>query len=128
MKLMSSRLIAALAIMVAANSFAVFTARAGTVIDDWASIKAPPPPELKAVTIDPKTTALLLLDFVHPICSEQTKPRCVASLPAIKKLLDEARTNHVMVVYSTAGHDDRQGYLGGYRADAGRAGRQLPPR
>jgi nicotinamidase-related amidase len=103
MKLMSSRLIAALAMTIAASSFAVATARAGTVIDDWASIKAPPPPELKAVTVDPKTTALLLLDFVHPICSEQTKPRCVASLPAMKKLLAEARASHVMVVYSTAG-------------------------
>ncbi|MGA8357858.1 MAG: isochorismatase family cysteine hydrolase [Xanthobacteraceae bacterium] len=103
MKLISSRLIAALAITVAANSFAVATARAGTVIDDWASIKAPPPPELKAVTVDPKTTALLLLDFVHPICNEQTKPRCVVSLPAMKKLLAQARASHVMVVYSTAG-------------------------
>jgi nicotinamidase-related amidase len=76
---------------------------AQTVIDDWASIKAPPPPELKSVTVDPKTTALLMLDFVHPICDPQKKPRCVASLPAMKKLLAEARANHVMVVFSTAG-------------------------
>jgi nicotinamidase-related amidase len=74
-----------------------------TVIDDWANIKVPPPPELKSVTVDPKTTALLMLDFVHPICDPQKKPRCVASLPAMKKLLAEARTNHVMVVFSTAG-------------------------
>jgi nicotinamidase-related amidase len=80
------------------------SAHAGTVIDDWADIKAPPPPELKSVTVEPATTALLLLDFVHPICNAQTKPRCVASLPAMKKLLAEARANHVMVVYSTAGN------------------------
>lgn len=78
-------------------------ATAQTVIDDWSSIKAPPAPELKSVTVDPKTTALLLLDFVHPICDPQKKPRCVASLPAMKKLLAEARANHVMVVFSTAG-------------------------
>jgi nicotinamidase-related amidase len=84
-------------------SLATAPARAGTVIDDWAGIKAPPPPELKTVTVDPSTTALLLLDFVHPICDPQKKPRCVASLPAMKKLLGEARANHVMVVYSTAG-------------------------
>src|ERR1700761_2675513 len=78
-------------------------ARAQTVIDDWASIKAPPPPQLQSVTLDPQTTALLLLDFVHPICDPQNKPRCVASLPAMKKLLAEARANHVMVVFSTAG-------------------------
>ena len=85
-------------------SLATAPASAQTVIDDWANIKAPPPPELKPVTVDPKTTALLLLDFVHPICDPQKKPRCVASLPAMKKLLAEARANHVMVVFSTAGN------------------------
>jgi nicotinamidase-related amidase len=103
MKLMSSRLIAALAMTVVASSFVAAAARAGTVIDDWTNIKAPPPPELKPVTVEPNTTALLLLDFTHPICDPQKKPRCVASLPAMKKLLAQARANHVMVVYSTAG-------------------------
>ncbi|HTV38405.1 MAG TPA: isochorismatase family cysteine hydrolase [Xanthobacteraceae bacterium] len=79
-------------------------ARAANVIDDWANIKAAPPPALQSVTVDPKTTALLMLDFTHPICNEKTKPRCVASLPAMKKLLAEARDNHVMVVFSTAGN------------------------
>ena len=103
MKLMSTRLFAAVAMAVAASSFMAAAARAGTVIDDWANIKAPPPPELKPVTVEPSTTALLLLDFVHPICDPQKKPRCVASLPAMKKLLAQARANHVMVVFSTAG-------------------------
>jgi len=103
MKLMSSRLIAALAMTVVASSFVAAAARAGTVIDDWTNIKAPPPPELKPVTVEPNTTALLLLDFTHQICDPQKKPRCVASLPAMKKLLAQARANHVMVVYSTAG-------------------------
>ena len=79
------------------------SARAGTVIDDWYKIKVQPPPELHAVTVEPKTTALLMLDFVHAICNEKTRPRCVASLPAMAKLLHEARAHHVMVVYSTAG-------------------------
>ncbi len=104
MKLMSTRLFAAVAMAVAASSFMAAAARAGTVIDDWANIKAPPPPELKPVTVEPSTTALLLLDFVHPICDPQKKPRCVASLPAMKKLLAQARANHVMVVFSTAGN------------------------
>jgi nicotinamidase-related amidase len=103
MKLMSSRLIAALAMTVVASSFVAAAARAGTVIDDWTNIKAPPPPELKPVTVEPNTTALLLLDFTHQICDPQKKPRCVASLPAMKNLLAQARANHVMVVYSTAG-------------------------
>jgi nicotinamidase-related amidase len=77
--------------------------QAANVIDDWAKIGVPPPPELKSVTVDPQTTALLVLDFTHQICNEKNKPRCVASLPAVKKLLARARENHVLVVYSTAG-------------------------
>jgi nicotinamidase-related amidase len=74
-----------------------------SIIDEWASVKAPPAPPLKPVTVEPKTTALLMLDFVHQICDPQKKPRCVASLPAMKKLLAEARAHQVMVVFSTAG-------------------------
>jgi nicotinamidase-related amidase len=76
---------------------------AANVIDDWAKIDVPPPPELKSVTVDPQTTALLVLDFTQQICN-QKKPRCVASLPAVKNLLARARENHVSVVYSTAGN------------------------
>jgi nicotinamidase-related amidase len=87
---------------------AVFTAatpvHAANVIDDWAKIEVPPPPELKSVTVDQQTTALLVLDFVHQICNEQNKPRCVASLPVVKNLLARARENHLLVVYSTAGN------------------------
>jgi hypothetical protein len=44
-----------------------------TIVDEWASIKAPAAPELKSATLDPKTTALLVLDFVNPNCS--SRPR-----------------------------------------------------
>lgn len=71
-----------------------------TIIDEWATIKTPPAPELKPVTVDPKTTALLLLDFVKQSCNMQRRPRCVASLPATKKFLAEARAHHVLVIYS----------------------------
>jgi hypothetical protein len=30
-----------------------------TIIDEWPNVKAPPPPELKSVRLDPKTTALI---------------------------------------------------------------------
>ncbi len=54
------------------------------------------------MTVDPKTTALLLLDFLPSFyCSDD--PRCVATLPAMKKLLAEARAHGMLVVYSTAG-------------------------
>ncbi len=37
---------------------------AQTIVDEWTNVKAPPAPVLKDVTVDPKTTALLMLDFV----------------------------------------------------------------
>ena len=74
--------------------------RAETVIDEWQSIKAPPAPELKAVTLDPKTTALLVIDLIKQLCNEQRRPRCVASIPKVQKLLAEARAKGVTVIYT----------------------------
>jgi len=30
-----------------------------TIIDEWSNVEAPPAPQLKTVTLDPQTTALL---------------------------------------------------------------------
>ena len=77
---------------------------AQTIIDEWATVKAPPAPELKPVTIgNPKETALLMLDFVKQICSPQARPRCVASLPKVQGLLKEANAKGVQVIHSLAG-------------------------
>ncbi|MGO9786658.1 MAG: isochorismatase family protein [Stellaceae bacterium] len=88
--------LAALAALLGAAS----PGHAQTIIDEWPSIKAPPAPELTAVTIDPKTTALLELDFIKQTCNNDHRPRCVASLPKAKKFLDAARAHGVFVVYS----------------------------
>lgn len=77
--------------------------RAASIIDEWASVKAPPPPQLQAVTVDPKTTALLMLDFVKPSCNPERGRRCVETLSAVKKLLDEARSMDMTVIYSAYG-------------------------
>ncbi len=77
-------------------------AQAGTVIDDWASIKRPPAPALKPVTVDPKTTALLMLDFMHQNCGKRAE--CVASIQPVKKLLAAARAAKATVIYSTIPH------------------------
>jgi nicotinamidase-related amidase len=73
-------------------------ARAQTIVDKWAAVPLPPPPTLKAVTADPKTTALLMLDFMSQNCGK--RPTCVASLPTMKKLLADARAAKAPVVYS----------------------------
>jgi nicotinamidase-related amidase len=73
-------------------------ALAQSIIDEWNSVKAPPAPELKPVTVDPKSTALLVLDVVKQICAPN--PRCIASLPKVQTLLAAARGSGATVVYS----------------------------
>jgi len=70
------------------------------VIDEWTSVQAPKPPELKPVTLDPKTTALLVLDLVKQTCNNERRPRCVASVPKIQGLLSQARAKGLSVVHS----------------------------
>jgi nicotinamidase-related amidase len=72
---------------------------AQSIIDEWSAVKAPPAPELKDVSIDPRTTALLMLDFVKQNCNEKVRPRCPATLPAAKQLLAGARANSALVIY-----------------------------
>ena len=82
-------------------SMVAATASAQTIIDEWQSVKAPPAPALKAVTVDPKTTALLVMDLVKQTCNDKSRPRCIASIPKIESLLADARAKGVMVVYTT---------------------------
>lgn len=71
-----------------------------TVLDDWASVQAPPAPAAKPVTLDPATTALLLLDFNKQTCNSERRPRCIASIPKVKALLATARAKGAAVIYS----------------------------
>lgn len=89
-------------------------AAAQTIIDDWNKVKVPAPPQLKPVTVDLKTTALLILDFngaqdpTKGPCNKNTKPRCLASVPKVKTLLDQARAKEMLVVFSLAGVGEPQ--------------------
>ncbi len=72
-----------------------------TIVDEWNAVKVPPAPELKRVTIDPKGSALLVLDIVKQTCPP--RPRCVASVPKIQRLLTQARGKGIPVIYSLVG-------------------------
>jgi nicotinamidase-related amidase len=74
---------------------------AQTIIDDWQNVKPPPAPTLKSVTLDPKTTALLVMDLLKQICNSDRRPRCVAAVPKIAKLIADARAAGVMVIHTT---------------------------
>ena len=80
-------------------------ALAGDIVADWATVKPPPAPELKRVTVDPKTTALLVLDFMKGNCG--VRPRCVATVPNVKKLIDAARAHNMMVAYNLTGQNPK---------------------
>jgi nicotinamidase-related amidase len=98
--MLRTRLLLPLATLAAVLVYAAHSP-AQTIIDEWPSVKAPPVPELKAVTIDPKTTALLVMDLVKQTCNNERRPRCVASIPKIEKLIAEARAHGVMLIYTT---------------------------
>lgn len=75
-------------------------ASAQTIVDTWDAVKAPPAPELKSVILDSKATALLLLDFNKQTCNAERRPRCIASLPKVQELLEEARSKGFTIIYS----------------------------
>ena len=82
-------------------AFMAAPALAADVIKEWPNIKAPPAPEVKAVTLDGKTTALLILDVMKESCAR--RPRCTEMLPGLKKLHDAARAANVTVFYTLVG-------------------------
>src|SRR6202158_5784620 len=81
-------------------AFAV-SSSAADVLDDWATVKPPPRPELKPVTLEGSTTALLILDMMKGNCG--ARPRCVATIPNVKRLHDAARTARAVGWYSLVG-------------------------
>jgi nicotinamidase-related amidase len=82
-------------------AFAASTA-AADIIDDWANVKIPPAPELKAVTLDGSTTAIIIMDMNQIQCAQET--RCSATAPAIKRLVDAGRAAGTMFWYSLPGN------------------------
>jgi nicotinamidase-related amidase len=81
----------------------LLTAPAGAtdIIADWGKAAPPPPPELKDVTVDPSTTALLFLDIMKQGCS--ARPSCVDKVANMKRLHDQARAKNMVVWYSLVG-------------------------
>jgi nicotinamidase-related amidase len=91
------------AMPLAAAIYGAVPVRAADIIADWPTIQMPPPPQLKPVTLDPKTTALLLFDFMNTNCSLQERPRCVEAVPKLKTLMDRARAAGMLVAYTLPG-------------------------
>lgn len=100
-----SRCVVAVAVMLAVAWIAITRSFAADIVAEWATVKAPLPPELKAVTLDGKTTALLILDIMKTNCA--VRPRCVATVPNIQKLHDRARAAGAMLFYTLSGENPK---------------------
>ena len=71
-----------------------------TVINKWDDIEPPPAPQLHPAEIDPKSSALLVLDLQDGNCNSERRPRCVDSLTGIRELISRARSKSMPVIYS----------------------------
>lgn len=85
------------------------------IIELWNSVKAPAPVELKAVKLKPKEMAFLILDIEELTCNSQRRPRCIASVPKIKKFLGQVRDKRVAVVYSLTRNAEQRTILPGVK-------------
>jgi nicotinamidase-related amidase len=94
-------LLAAASMAATALNYGAIPARAADVIAEWSTIQMPPPPTLKPVTVDPKSTALFLFDFMTENCGQ--RPRCVEAVPTLKALHDRARAANMLVAYTLPG-------------------------
>jgi isochorismate hydrolase len=64
------------------------------------TLQMPATPDPARVTLDPKTTALIVLDYVEPICDAQ--PSCKDKmLPAMTRFMEVVRKAGLTVVYGT---------------------------
>jgi nicotinamidase-related amidase len=64
------------------------------------TLQMPRLPDPARVTLDPKTTALLVLDYVEDICNSQ--PKCKGQmLPAVTPFMAKARQAGLVVAYGT---------------------------
>lgn len=77
-------------------------AQTQTVIEEWGTAKFPAPPALKPATIDPKDTAILVMDFTKQTCTPERRKRCADSVPKVVKLVTEARAKGALIIYSVA--------------------------
>jgi nicotinamidase-related amidase len=93
---------AAAVALAAGMGMAATAGQAQTLIEEWGAAKFPSAPTLKPAKIEPKETALLVMDFTNQTCTAQRRPRCAASVPKVVKLVDEARAKGALIIYSVA--------------------------
>jgi len=79
-----------------------FAGHAASIIDEWTKARFPAAPQLKSVTLTPKETALLVMDFTVQTCTPERRQRCADSVPKVKTLVEAARAKGALIIYSVA--------------------------
>lgn len=90
-----------LAVSAIALSACSLSVEAQSIIESWKSVVVPEPPPLHPAVVDSTHAALLILDMYATNCVASQRPACPATIPKIKRLLTEARTRKLPVIYST---------------------------
>src|SRR6185295_2544549 len=97
MKLFRTVLMSGLALALCGGASAAPAAQAPAKL---ITLQMPATPDPARVTLDPKTTALIVLDYVEDICVKQ--PTCSGQmLPAMTPFLARVRKAGLVVVYGT---------------------------
>lgn len=78
--------------------------KAGDIIADWNTAKAPTAPELKKVTVSPKDTALIVMDLLTSSCNVERRPRCLDTLAPVAELMKRARAKGLPVIHTLSGN------------------------
>jgi len=88
-----------LAVLAVATAAAA-PASARTVLDQWRAVQPPAQPEVQPVSVNPATTAYLVLDMQANICNVERRPHCVDAVAPMADFLSRARAAGMPVVYS----------------------------
>lgn len=98
---MSKRTFVAVAVMAAAAiTWNAERADAGDIIADWNTVKTPTAPELKKVTVNPKDTALIVMDLQTNSCNKERRPRCLDTIAPVSELMKRARAKGLPVIHT----------------------------
>jgi nicotinamidase-related amidase len=87
------------------------SALCANIVEMWDQVNSPPVPALAALSVKASETAFLLLDIEQLTCNQESRPRCIASLPMMAKFLSRARSAHMPVFYSNTGRGARETIL-----------------
>ena len=77
-------------------------ASAQTLIEEWGTAQFPPPPALKAAKLEPRETAVLVMDFTKQTCTAERRKRCADQVPKVLRFVTEARGKGALIIYSVA--------------------------